>query len=81
VYNWHYYPEGDGNSRWGWLRPMYYSLVQQLVRIDPVYYVLNVAAHPDLNWKLISVLYYTKNVQIGESTGFAHLDMDVNSTY
>jgi len=27
VYNWHYYPEGDGNSRREWLRPMYYSLV------------------------------------------------------
>jgi hypothetical protein len=81
VYNWHYYPEGDGNSRRGWLRPMYYSLVQQLVRMDPIYYALNVAARPDLNWKLISVPYYTKDVQVGESTGFAHLDMDVNFEY
>jgi len=60
---------------------MYYSLVQQLARMDPVYYALNVAARSDLNWKLISVPYYTKDVQVGESTGFAHLNMDVNSAY
>ena len=44
----------------------------------PIYNALNIAAHPDLNWKLISVPYYTKDVLVGELTGFAHLDMDVN---
>ena len=78
AYDWHYYPEGDGTTRRGWLRTMYYSLIQQLVRMDPVYYALNVAARPDRNWKLISVPYYTKDVQVGESTGFLHLDRMCN---
>lgn len=81
MYNWHYYIEGDGTSRRGWLRNMYYSLVQQVVRIDPVYYALNVACRPDRNWRLISVPYYTKDTRSGESTGFLHLDMNVHDFY
>ena len=49
--------------------------------MDPVYYALTVAARLDSNWKLISVPYYTKDVHNGESTGFAHLDMNVQSFY
>lgn len=81
MYNWHYFIDsGDQNKR-GWLRNMVYSLIQQLVRMDPVYYALNVAARPDLNWRLISVPYYTKNASPGESTGFQHLDMNVHRYY
>jgi hypothetical protein len=40
---------------------MFYSANQQLVRQDPVYYALNVAARPDLNWRLVSYPYYTKD--------------------
>jgi hypothetical protein len=81
AYNWHYFPEGDGNSRRGWLRSMYYSLIQQAVRMDPIYYALTVAARPDKNFRLISVPYYTKDVQKGESTGFLHLDCNVDHFY
>jgi len=81
LYDWHYFTEGGGQNQRGWLRNMVYSLIQQLVRMDPVYYALNVAARPDLNWRLISVPYYTKSAAPGDSTGFQHLDMNVHRFY
>ena len=81
LYNYHYFAEGSGQQRRGWLRNMVYSLIQQLVRMDPVYYALNVACRPDLKWRLISVPYYTKDASPGESTGFQHLDMNVHQYF
>ncbi|KAI9764398.1 MAG: hypothetical protein M1839_005900 [Geoglossum umbratile] len=57
---------------------MFYSLVQQLVRQDPVYYALIAAARPDKNTWLICYPYYVKYQVEGESTGFAHWDINVN---
>ncbi|KAI9766266.1 MAG: hypothetical protein M1840_006680 [Geoglossum simile] len=36
-----------------------------------------VAAWPDRNWRIISYPYYTKDTTIGKSTGFVHLDINV----
>ncbi|KAI9777313.1 MAG: hypothetical protein M1839_008921 [Geoglossum umbratile] len=67
MYLYHLRDEQDGQKRRGWMRHMFYSLVQQLVRQDPVYYALIAAARPDKNF-LVE----------GESTGFAHLDINVD---
>ena len=56
---------------------MWYSLIQQIVRQDPVYYALVVSLRPDKNWRLISYPYYTKCTSDGEKTGFTHLDLNI----
>jgi hypothetical protein len=55
-------------------------LVQQLVRQDPVWYALTVAARPDKHWRLISYPYITKDTgDGGEATGFLHMDLDLEA--
>jgi hypothetical protein len=39
----------DGDEPRGWMRHMFYSLTQQLVRQDPVYWAMVAAARPDQN--------------------------------
>ena len=59
---------------------MYYSLVQQLARQDPVWYVLTVVARPDKYWRLISYPYITKDTDAnGEEMGFLHLDLNLEA--
>jgi hypothetical protein len=79
LYSHHSHQPGNPGKRLGWLRNMWYSLVQQVVRQDPAYYALMVAARPDLNHWLISYPYYTKLTETCESTGFHHLDMNIKS--
>ena len=43
----------DRNSR-GWLRTMYHSLSQQIIRADLVYWSLFACLRPDYNVKLVS---------------------------
>ncbi|KAH0547757.1 hypothetical protein FGG08_000014 [Glutinoglossum americanum] len=78
MYLYHLRDEQDGQKRRGWMRHMLYSLVQQLVRQDPVYYALMAASRPDKNTWLICYPYYVKYQVEGESTGFAHLDINVD---
>lgn len=49
MYLYHLRDEQNGQKRWGWMRHMFYSLIQQLVRQDPVYYALIAAAQLDKN--------------------------------
>lgn len=49
MYLYHLRDEQDGQKRWRWIRYMFYSLVQQLVQQDPVYYALIAAAQLDKN--------------------------------
>ncbi|KAF7512802.1 hypothetical protein GJ744_000369 [Endocarpon pusillum] len=73
----HHQREINGRSNKGWLRTMVYSLVQQLVRQDPEYYILYVAARPDHNPRLVSYPYYTEFARPGDSTIFRHVDMNI----
>jgi len=62
-------------KRRGWVRNCYYSQAQQIIRMDPLYYLLNVCLRKDhLQW-LVSYPYYIKSTTEGESTGFKHLDL------
>jgi hypothetical protein len=75
----HHYHALEGKPRLGWLRNMYYSLIQQLARQDPVWYALTAAARPDRGWRLVSYPYITKDTDAGgETTGFLHMDLDVS---
>ena len=56
---------------------MFYSLIQQVVRQDPVHYRLMVASRPDMNSRLISYPYYTMDTTAGENTSSKHLDLNV----
>ena len=77
MYEHHSHSKGNSGKRLGWLRNMWYSLIQQIVRQDPVYYALVVASRPDRNWRLISYPYYTKYTFDGENTGFCYLDLNI----
>jgi hypothetical protein len=67
----------SGKKRMGWMRHMFYSMIQQLVRMDPAWYALTAAARPDHQWRLISYPYVTKDTDPEERTGFLHLDLNV----
>jgi len=73
----HHLREQNGKANYGWCRNMWHSLVQQVMRQDPVFYGLNVTARADGNWRLVSFSYYTKYAMSGDSTGFKHIDINI----
>ncbi|KAI9777789.1 MAG: hypothetical protein M1839_008584 [Geoglossum umbratile] len=72
----HHHRSLPGRSRLGWLRNMFYSITQQTVRQDPIWYAISAAARPDKNWRLVTYPYITKDTDPGENTGFLHLDLN-----
>lgn len=77
MYDYHYMPR-DGKPRLGWLRNMWHSIIQQLVRQDPAYYASYVFFRPDHAYKRISFPYYAKSTIPGEQTFFRHIDVNLN---
>jgi hypothetical protein len=65
----------DGNPNLGWCRVMYHSVVQQLVRGDPLYWLWYAMLREETN--LISYPYYTKYTRPGDSTYFRHIDLNI----
>jgi hypothetical protein len=78
MYKYHLRTELDGQDNRGWMRHMFYSLPQQVIRQDPGYWAITAAARPDTNYWLISYPYYVKDTSEGENTGFAHFDINVD---
>lgn len=78
MYLYYLHDKQDGQKRQGWMRYMFYSLIQQLVRQDPVYYALIAAVRLDKNTQLICYPYYVKYQVEGESTSFTHFNINVN---
>jgi hypothetical protein len=62
---------------YGWLRNMYYSLSQQVMRQDPLYFTIYCALRPDQNTNLVSYPYYAKYATKGDSTFFRHIDINI----
>jgi len=77
MYRHHWYLRGASGPKLGWLRNMWYSIIQQAVRQNPVYYALLASVLTDRNHWLISYPYYVKDTIPGEKTGFRHLDLNV----
>ena len=73
----HHQTERNGATNKGWLRTMFYSLTQQVIRQDPQYWALYVCLRPDQNYRLVSYPYYAKDARPGDSTYFRHIDMNV----
>jgi hypothetical protein len=67
-----------GATTQGFLRTMFYGIIQQAIRIDPGYYALNVAARPDHQWRLISYPYVAKSTVPLQRTGFLHCDINLD---
>ncbi len=61
-----------------WLRTMFYSLSQQIVRQDIEYWALYACLRPDRIIRLISYSYYAKYVTSDDSTYFRHIDMNID---
>lgn len=77
MYYWHFRKEYGNSGSLGWLRNMYHSGIQQLMRQDPEYYRSYVALRPDHQWRLVSYPYYAKFSKRGDSTFFRHIDINV----
>jgi hypothetical protein len=77
MYDWHFRSNYGNSGSLGWLRNMYHSGIQQLMRQDPEYYRSYVALRPDHHWRLISYPYYAKYSKQGDSTFFRHIDINV----
>jgi hypothetical protein len=73
----HHLREINGKSNYGWLRNMFYSIGQQLMRQDPKYYAAYAALRPDKQWRLVSYPYYAKYAVKGENTYFRHIDLNI----
>ena len=76
MYRYHQ-AEINGVSNKGWLRTMYHSLSQQIIRQDLGYWLTYVCLRPDRNHRLIAYPYYAKYAIQGDSTFFRHVDMNV----
>ena len=76
MYEHHFQPH-TSKPNMGFLRNMFYSLTQQMVRQDPAWYALNVACRPSHDWRLITYPYVAKMVNPGDKTGFAHTDINL----
>jgi hypothetical protein len=74
----HYLRDIGGRSNLGWLRNCYYSILQTIMRKDPVYYLLYCSLREDGAWKFISYPYYMKYATSAPSTFFRHIDLNVN---
>jgi hypothetical protein len=77
MYDHHFEPHST-RPKMGFLRNMFHSLTQQLVRQDIAWYCLNVALRPSHDWRQISYPYVAKMVTPGETTGFAHTDINID---
>lgn len=75
MYRHHYRFDKDGRYR-GWVRNCYHSIAQQAMRVDPLFYLLNVCLRPDHNTRLIPYPYYVKYSKNGDKTKFVHLDLN-----
>ena len=73
----HHQRDRNGKPNYGWLRVMFYSLTQQLIRQDIMYWMLYACLRPDRNVRLISYPYYTKYAIEGDNTYFRHIDMNI----
>jgi len=64
-------------SNYGWLRNMYYSLGQQVMRQDLKYYAFYYTLRPDQNTNLVLYPYYVKYAYEGDNTFFRHVDLNI----
>jgi hypothetical protein len=76
LYLWHL-REINGRKNIGWLRNIFHSIAQQLIRQDPTYYMLYTALRPDSAWRLVSYPYYAKYSNPGDRTYFCHIDLNI----
>ncbi|KAH0537152.1 hypothetical protein FGG08_006022 [Glutinoglossum americanum] len=72
----HHSSTSEGRPRQGWCRNMYYSLIQQLVRQDPIWYARCAALQGRTD--LVAHPYIAKGANVKEKTGFLHLDINVD---
>jgi hypothetical protein len=64
------------------MRNMFHSLIQQLVRQDPVFYAMQVACRADHNTDLICYPYMAKCAgNSEEKTGFLHTDVNLGRLF
>lgn len=80
MYDWHFRFHKD-HPRHGWAKNMWYSLIQQLVRQDIVYWMWHVYFRPDHLWRLISVPHYCQSTYPGESLYLQQPDTHIRASW
>ena len=76
MYEWHL-REINNRSNLGWNRNQLYSLIQQLMRQDPGYYLLYTSLRPDYNTRAVSYPYYIKSTKDRDNTEFFYIDYNI----
>jgi hypothetical protein len=76
MYDYHFRPKA-GQSKKGWLRNANFTQIQQLIRMDLVFYAQHVLLHEEHAVRFISYPYEMKLAMLGMSTAFSHLDLNV----
>jgi hypothetical protein len=75
LYKHHFKPNTQDTTK-GFLRNMFYSPIQQLVRQYPAWYAIQVAARPDHAWRLITYPYVAKFIpQLSSDDGLRDASM------
>ncbi|KAF2160033.1 hypothetical protein M409DRAFT_29485 [Zasmidium cellare ATCC 36951] len=85
MYRWHQ-RNVRGKSNIGWGRSMVHGLCQQLMRMDPCYWLLYVCCRPDSAVPLVSYSYYCKDqhpavgkLESNLGKEFRHLDFNIEN--
>jgi Phytanoyl-CoA dioxygenase (PhyH) len=76
MYQHHCAPD-PSHACMGFVRNMFHSLVQQVLRMDPVIYALTAAGRPDHNTWLVSYPCVAKCTSKGQHTEFLHTDTNI----
>ena len=71
----------NGRNNMGWLRNCLYSLGQQLMRQDPMYWIVYCCLRHDKKTEVVSYPYYCKFQQEGDRTAFRHIDFSLKAAY
>jgi hypothetical protein len=73
MYNYHL-RKINNRDNFDWQQDQIYSLCQQIMRYNSVYYRIYVALRSDYVWRLINYSYYIKNAQVSDNIEFRHID-------
>ncbi len=77
MHLWHQRDDLD-LTKHGWLRTTMYTMIQQLVRQNFLYYAITVALRPDHETDLLAFPYFMKCTSKNYSASVKHVNLNVN---
>ena len=75
----HHLQKIEGWENYEWLRNMMYSICQQLMQQNSIYYLVYCFLCSDYHWWLIFYPYYAKYAALSDKTYFWHINVNISS--